>query len=44
MGAVQFVILKRFILDGFGLSVEFVPGSIIYKDIIASTVEVVGHF
>ncbi len=44
MGPVQLEILKSLILERFGLSVEFGPGSIIYKETIASTVEGVGHF
>lgn len=44
MGAVQLEILKSLILERFGETVEFGPGSIIYKETIASTVEGVGHF
>ncbi len=44
MGMVQLEILKSLILERFGLNVEFGPGSIIYKETIASTVEGVGHF
>ena len=44
MGAVQLEILKSLILERFGENVEFGPGSIIYKETIASTVEGVGHF
>lgn len=44
MGAVQLEILKSLLLERFGAEVEFGPGSIIYKETIASTVEGVGHF
>jgi small GTP-binding protein len=44
MGAVQLEILKSLILERFGENVEFGPGSIIYKETIASTAEGVGHF
>lgn len=44
MGAVQLEILKSLILERFGDNVEFGPGSIIYKETIASVVEGVGHF
>ena len=44
MGQVQAEILKRVILDRFGLEVEFGPGSIVYAETIAAPVEGVGHF
>lgn len=44
MGAVQLEILKSLLLERFGAEVEFGPGSIIYKETIASAVEGVGHF
>ena len=44
MGAVQLEILKSLIEERFQVTVEFGPGSIIYKETIASTVEGVGHF
>lgn len=44
MGAVQLEILKSLLLERFGAEVEFGPGSIIYKETIASVVEGVGHF
>ena len=44
MGAVQLEILKSLIWERFGEAVEFGPGSIIYKETIASSVEGVGHF
>ena len=44
MGQVQLEILSRMLLDRFGLSVTFGPGSIVYRETIASPVEGVGHF
>lgn len=44
MGEVQMEILKRLILERFGLDVEFGPGSIVYRETIAEPVEGVGHF
>ncbi len=44
MGQVQAEVLKRLILDRFGLEVEFGPGSIVYAETIAAAVEGVGHF
>ena len=44
MGEVQIEILKRLILERFGLEVEFTDGQIMYKETIASTVEGIGHF
>ena len=44
MGEVQLDVLKRLIWERFGLAVGFGPGSIVYKETIASPVEGVGHF
>ena len=44
MGEVQIEILKKLILDRFGVSVDFDEGNIVYKETIANTVEGVGHF
>ena len=44
MGEVQLDILKRMILERFGLSVGFGPGKIVYKETIAAPVEGIGHF
>ncbi len=44
MGEVQIEILKRLILERFGLEVEFTDGQIMYKETIASTAEGIGHF
>ena len=44
MGEVQIQILQRTILDRLGLEVSFGPGTIVYKETIADTVEGVGHF
>ena len=44
MGQIQAEILQRLISDRFGLAVEFGPGSIVYRETIASPVEGVGHY
>lgn len=44
MGEVQIEILKRLILERFGLNVEFTDGRIVYKETIAKAVEGIGHF
>lgn len=44
MGEVQTEILKRLILERFGLDVEFADGSILYKETIAAPVVGIGHF
>ena len=44
MGAVQAEVLKRVILDRFGLAVDFGPGSVVYQETISAPVEGVGHF
>ncbi len=44
MGPVQVEILKRLILERFGVEVEFGSGSIVYKETILDAVEGVGHY
>ena len=44
MGEVQIEILKNLIQERFGVAVDFVEGSILYKETIADVVEGVGHF
>lgn len=44
MGEVQIEILKRVILERFGIDISFRSGNILYKETIADTVEGVGHF
>lgn len=44
MGEVQTEILKKQILDRFGVGVGFGTGDIVYKETIADVVEGVGHF
>lgn len=44
MGEVQIDVLKRLILDRFGMAVQFDTGSIVYKETIGYPVEGVGHF
>jgi small GTP-binding protein len=44
MGEVQVEILKSIILERFGVSIEFGPGNIVYKETIAEPVVGVGHF
>lgn len=44
MGEVQTEILKKQILDRFGVGVGFGVGNIVYKETIADAVEGVGHF
>jgi small GTP-binding protein len=44
MGEVQIEVLKKLILDRFGVEVEFSLGNIVYKETIKNTVEGVGHF
>ncbi len=44
MGQVQAEVLKRIIMDRFGLKVAFGPGNIVYAETIAAPVEGVGHF
>ena len=44
MGEVQLEVLKRLIVERFGLHVEFGPGNIVYRETITAPVEGVGHF
>jgi small GTP-binding protein len=44
MGEVQIEILKKMVLDRFGIEIAFGTGKILYKETIANTVEGVGHF
>ncbi len=44
MGEIQIEVLKRIILDRFGISVEFDAGEILYKETIADTAYGAGHF
>ena len=44
MGKIQLEILRRRILDRFGLTVTFGEGSIVYRETIASPVLGMGHF
>lgn len=44
MGAVQREVLQQTLLDRFGLSVEFGPGGILYKETVTAPVEGAGHF
>lgn len=44
MGQVQIEILTRILKERFGLEVEFLKGSICYKETIKTCVEGVGHF
>ena len=44
MGKIQLEILRRRILDRFGLAVTFGEGSIVYRETIASPVLGIGHF
>ena len=44
MGEVQIEVLKRQILERFGLDVGFTDGQILYKETIAGAVEGIGHF
>lgn len=44
MGKIQLEILRRRILDRFGLAVTFGEGSIVYRETIASPVLGMGHF
>lgn len=44
MGEVQIEVLKRLILERFGLEVGFTDGQILYKETIAGAVEGIGHF
>ena len=44
MGEVQMEVLRRLILERFGLPVEFGEGNIVYRETIAAPVEGIGHF
>lgn len=44
MGEVQVEILKSVILERFGVSIDFGPGNIVYKETIVEPVVGVGHF
>lgn len=44
MGEVQIDILKRMILERFGVKVDFGAGSIVYKETVRGVSEGVGHF
>ncbi|MBE6957104.1 MAG: GTP-binding protein [Ruminococcaceae bacterium] len=44
MGQVQLEVLSRVIAQRFGMEVSFGPGSILYKETIANSVEGIGHF
>ncbi len=44
MGEVQLDVLKRVIGERFGLTVDFGPGTIVYRETIAAPVEGIGHF
>ena len=44
MGEVQLEVLQRLLRDRFGLEASFGPGSVVYRETIADTVEGVGHF
>ena len=44
MGEIQIEVLKRVILDRFGLAVEFDQGEILYKETVADEVYGAGHF
>ncbi len=44
MGEVQLEILKALVQQRFGISIDFGPGSILYKETIDDTVLGVGHF
>lgn len=44
MGEVQIEIIKRWILERYGVSVTFGTGNIVYKETICEPVEGVGHY
>ena len=44
MGKIQLEVLRRLILDRFGLDVSFGEGSIVYRETIAASVLGMGHF
>jgi len=44
MGPIQLEILRQQVEDRFGLSVDFGPGTILYRETITTSVEGVGHY
>jgi len=44
MGEVQIEILKRLMMERFGIPISFAEGKILYKETISNMVEGVGHF
>lgn len=44
MGKIQAEIMKKMIIERFGLEINFGPGHVVYKETIADPVEGVGHF
>ena len=44
MGEIQLEVLKRLIVERFGLEVGFGQGSIVYRETIANPVEGIGHY
>jgi len=44
MGEIQCEILKRIIMERFGMDIDFAAGSILYKETVAAPVEGVGHY
>ena len=44
MGQVQLEVLRRLILDRFGVETDFGPGTIVYRETITKPVEGIGHF
>lgn len=44
MGEIQLEVLKRLILDRFGISVDFDEGKVLYKETVAEPVRGAGHF
>ncbi len=44
MGEIQIEVLRRVILDRFGIAVDFDEGEILYKETVADTVYGAGHF
>ena len=44
MGSVQIDVLKKMVMDRFGIAIECGTGHIVYKETIANAVEGVGHY
>ena len=44
MGEIQLEVLKRLIVDRFGMEVDFGQGSIVYRETISNRVEGIGHY